>query len=34
MLPYLFKQAIEVELHVATDNNSVGLFGDHVDFLH
>jgi hypothetical protein len=34
MLPYLFEQAVKVELHVAADDHSVGLLGDHVDLLH
>lgn len=34
MLPDLFKQAVEVELHVAADDHGVGLLSDHVDFLH
>lgn len=34
MLPNLLKQPIKIELHVATNHNSVGLLCDHVDFLH
>lgn len=34
MFPDLLKQAVEVELHVAANNNSVGLLCDHVDLLH
>lgn len=34
MLPNFLKQAIKVELHVAANNNSVGLLCNHVDLLH
>ena len=34
MLPDLFEEAVEVELHVAADDSSVGLLGDHIDLLH
>ena len=34
LLPYFLKHAIEIEFHVAADDDGVGLQGDHVDLLH
>lgn len=34
MLPDFLEEAIEVESHVAADDNGVGLFGNEVHFLH
>lgn len=34
LLPYLFKQTIKVELHIATDNHSGGLLCYEVDLFH
>jgi hypothetical protein len=31
--PYFFEKAVEVELHVAADDDGVGLFGEKVDLL-